>query len=233
MKDITLPKNLSFIGKYAFANTKLKQEQIIFKQDCFIEDTAFYGCEDSEEEYLESIAKSEAFLTKKINPWQFVSGQSEQIVKLSKEIVENLKTDYEKARAISEWIIEHIKYDDYRKTNRNFYSVALEPEDVLVRGCTVCEGYARLTQALLRAIHIPALHMIGHLKGQENVWHAWNVAFVDGRWIWIDNANGIRNFDMPTNIFARTHRLDGGIKITLENTVAIDKITEIFDCEES
>lgn len=232
LKDIKLPENLSFIGKYAFANTKLKQERIDFKENCFIEDTAFYGCEDSEEEYLESVAKSEAFLAQKINPWQFIDVQSEQILKLSKEIVGNLKTDYEKARAISEWIVKHIKYDDYRKTDRKFSSVALEPEDVLARGCTVCEGYARLTKALLCAIHIPTLHMIGHLKGQESVWHAWNVSFVDGHWIWLDNANGIKNFDMPTKIFARTHILDGGVKVTVDNTVAVDKLTEIFGYEE-
>lgn len=232
LKDIKLPENLNFVGKYAFANTKLKQEQMIFKQDCFIEDTAFYGCQDSDEEYLESLAKSEAFLNQKINPSKCISEQSEQIVKLSKEIVGNLKTDYEKARAISEWIVQHIKYDDYRKTNRKFSSVALEPEDVLARGCTVCEGFARLTKALFCASHIPTLHVVGHLKGQESVWHAWNVAFVDGRWIWLDNANGMKNFDMPTKAFARTHILDGGIKITLENTVAIDKITEIVGYEE-
>ena len=205
---------------------------MVLQQDCFIEDTAFYGCQDSDEEYLESVAKSEAFLNQKINPSKCISEQSEQIIKLSKEIVGNIKTDYEKARAISEWIVEHIKYDDYRKMNRNFSSVALEPEDVLARGCTVCEGYARLTKALLCAIHIPTLHMIGHLKGQESVWHAWNVSFVDGRWIWMDNANGIKNFDMSTKVFARIHILDGGVKVTVDNTVAVDKLTEIFAYEE-
>ena len=232
LTKIIIPNSVIEIGEYAFANTKLKQERIDFKENCFIEDTVFYGCEDSEEEYLKSVAKSEAFLNQEINPWKFINVQSEQILKLSEEIVGNLKTDYEKARAISEWIVEHIKYDDYRKMNRNFSSVALEPEEVLARGCTVCEGYARLTKALLCAIHIPTLHMIGHLKGQESVWHAWTVSFVDGHWIWMDNSNGIKNFDMPTDIFARTHILDGGIKITLNNTVAIDEITEIFDCEE-
>lgn len=232
LENIKLPENLKLVGKYAFANTKLKSEEIVFKQDCFIEDTAFYGCEDSEEEYLESIAKSEAFLSQEINPWKFIDVQSEQILKLSEEIIGNLKTDYEKARAISEWIVEHIKYDDYRKMNRTFSSVVLEPEEVSVRGCTVCEGYARLTKALLCAIHIPTLHIIGHLKGQESVWHAWNTAFIDGHWIWIDNANGIKNFDMPTKAFAKTHRLDGGIKIALDHTVAVEQITEIFGYKE-
>ncbi len=232
LETVKLPENLNFIGKYAFANTKLKQQRINFKQDCFIEDTVFYGCGDLDEEDLESIAKSEAFLSQKINPSKCLSGQSEQILKLSKEIVGNLKTDYEKARAISEWIVEHIKYDEYRKANRSFSSVALEPEEVLAKGCTVCEGYARLTKALFCASHIPTLHIIGHLKGKESVWHAWNTAFINGRWIWLDNTGGMKNFDMPTRAFARTHILDGGIKLTLDNTVAVDKITELLHCEE-
>ena len=231
-------------GCLVYALKKLYPEISFYKYDPAIEEISVLPVkkvdlvintdvlEHIPEEYLESVAKSEAFLNQKINPSKCISEQSEQIIKLSKEIVGNIKTDYEKARAISEWIVEYIKYDDYRKMNRNFSSVALEPEDVLARGCTVCEGFARLTKALLCAIHIPTLHMIGHLKGQESVWHAWNVSFVDGRWIWMDNANGIKNFDMLTKVFARTHILDGGVKVTVDNTVAVDKLTEIFAYEE-
>ncbi len=129
---------------------------------------------------------------------------------------------------------QELVLENYQKLLELVESFPFEQKVLL--GCEVrCELrniYARLTKALLCAIHIPVLHIIGHLKGNENVWHAWNTAFIDGCWIWIDNANGIKNFDMPTKVFAKTHILDGGVKVTVDNMVAIDKITELFGYEE-
>jgi hypothetical protein len=102
-------------------------------------------------------------------------------------------------------------------------------------GHAVCDGYAKLTAALLRAAHIPAKFVYGYALGIDgNEWpskelnihdsnHAWNEAFIDGRWVVIDTTwdsgnryeygrntesggiSGWRYFDAATEAFSANH----------------------------
>ena len=63
-------------------------------------------------------------------------------------------------------------------------------------------GYTRLTQALLHAQGIPALYVSGVSTNgitdtRGNAGHAWNMAFVDGRWVIIDSTWGRASADDP------------------------------------
>ena len=180
----------------------------------------------------DSAALSEELLAQWINPGEHIDAQSALVNETAAEICAGLSGELEKARAISEWVTENIAYDDYTSQGREFSSVDLMPDEVLGSRLTVCEGYARLTQALLRAAGIPCLHIIGHSSGSPDVWHAWNLAFVEGRWLWLDNTWGMGWFDMDTRHFAETHILDGGVKLRpLESnyTVPVRELTAAED----
>lgn len=144
-----------------------------------------------------------------LDPKQCVEGQSRAIIAASEQITSGLEHDYEKAKAISKWVSENIKYDYeqyYGTKPYEEYSSAVA-EDVLETRLTTCEGYANLTVALLNAQGIPAIVEDG-LAGEDGDWggHAWNEAYVDGRWILIDTVYG-PSFDMDLNSFAKDHVL--------------------------
>ncbi len=99
---------------------------------------------------------------------------------LAESIASGKKSEYDKAKAISKWISEHIYYDhDYlNNRNRELFSTA---EDVLEHRYTVCEGYASLTTAMLNSIGIECYTL-------NSLNHAWNIACLDGNSVLIDNT---------------------------------------------
>ena len=249
LSEINFPDGLKNIGRLAFANTALEQavfpdglkeigelafyrcsslRYIRFPESSVImEARAFNGCTALQhidncldEEWNSRIEVNEQVINNHLNPSDYISSQSQRITELEEEITNGIKSDYESAYAISKWLEDNIAVDDYKSEGRSYDSVALEPEDVLNKGKTVCEGYARLTQALLRARGIPALHVIGYLDGGL---HAWNIAYIDEHWLWMDNMYGTRWFDAST-IGLSADYLSTEIKFSLDNSVPISKL---------
>lgn len=234
--ELTLPDSVKKLGYSCFGDCTKLRRLVMPTAAPEMEQYVLYNCIALEEivhcpdpEWAARIARSRNLLDQWINPGAYVGGQSERITTLAKELTRGLTTDYEKARAISQWMEDNIPYDHYEDEGREYSSVALEPEEVLDRGTTVCEGYARLTQALFRALDIPCLHLIGWLGDIRDAWHAWNLALVDGRWIWLDNTGGMARFDVSTANFAMDYDLSWGVKVSLTSTVAPEKLTKGSD----
>ena len=180
---------------------------------------SFYGCtslesvENAPGPWAESIALSRELLELGPEPEDFLEEPSSIVRALAAELTEGKEGEYDRARAICEWVVENIAYDDYEAEGRGFADVDLMPEAILQSRRTVCEGYTRLTQSLLRASGIACMHIIGHNSGSPEVWHAWNLAYVEGRWRWLDICWGMDWFDAGTAGFAYMHILDGGVKL--------------------
>jgi len=129
-----------------------------------------------------------------------------EILELAKSIVKGISSEYDKVKAIHDWVTENIWYDD---------NATIEDSDnILQTKRAVCESYARLTVDLLKAAGIPAKYISGAVIGSrgfddilnENVFmwtgsgigiHAWCEAYADGRWIIMDptwnSDNGYSN----------------------------------------
>lgn len=128
-----------------------------------------------------------------ISPGAQISEQSERITTFSNEITTDCANDYEKIMAISKWVSSNIRYDyDYYYGRKS--SVIIDPEGVLDSRLTVCDGYTRLTNALIQAQGIPAIYVSGSAdndtgRGWEP--HAWTEAYVDGRWVIMDTTWGV------------------------------------------
>lgn len=151
------------------------------------------------------VAPNKAIRNNWANPKSTIVAQSERINKLAKEITAGKTTDYAKAEAISKWVVDHIKYDDdyYYEALKDYSDVPFDPEEVLDKGKAVCAGYARLTQALLVSQGIPCLYVLGWATGG---YHAWNLALLDGEFLWIDNTWGMKYFGLGTYSFSKNHQ---------------------------
>lgn len=137
-------------------------------------------------------------------PSYWVESDSNIIKEKAKEITKTATTDYERIYQVYEWVINNIYYDYdglYGKTE-------IEPSalEVLKEKKGVCQGYADLTAALLRSLNIPTMVVGGNAGSpidKNNLNHAWNMAYTDGRWIFLDTTwdshNRYENGEYITN----------------------------------
>jgi hypothetical protein len=122
------------------------------------------------------------------------------ILKLAAQTTSGLPNSYDKALAIHDWVCGNIyyDYDAYYDRTPIGDSSAL---GTLASRKSVCEGYANLTAALLRAAGIPAKKVSGYALGisTDGRWpagldpdsatnHSWNEAYIGGRWAIIDTT---------------------------------------------
>jgi len=157
----------------------------------------------------------------------------ERIRRAAVSVTQGIEKDYDKARAIHEYVANTLYYDtDYAKHIRP--STFVTAEEVFDKKIAVCEGYTNLTVALLRAVGIPSVFVEGYALGVGNTandWdkadlassnHAWVEAYVDGKWIIMDptwdskntysegkkiqmETDFYRYFDVSQEMFSATH----------------------------
>lgn len=147
------------------------------------------------------------------------------LISIAQEITASAATDYEKAKAIYDWVTANIFYDyGMAAGTHTRYTSAM---DTYFSKHSVCEGYANLTAAFCHAVGLPCRVITGYAAGADSegtvnaVWevyeayledgdlesfqnaiarytnHAWNEVYVDGRWIILDTTWGSNNDYYP------------------------------------
>lgn len=120
-------------------------------------------------------------------------------VEQAKLITAGITNDYDKVKAIHDWVASNMYYDFSDGTTFRVAGTEVElfPGGPMKRG--ICENFAGVTTDLMRAAGFPAKRVSGNVKDPEGSddWlaHAWTEVYVDGRWIFMDTT-----FDCP-NIY--------------------------------
>ena len=159
-----------------------------------------------------SLYDSPRSTSKALRATDFIEAKNSGIKSVAQQLTEGLETDYEKIKALHDWVCSYLHYDNDSLQKKNIapYSAT----QVLKTRRGVCIGYANLFAALCRSINIPCYVVTGYalgissgssewtdsiIKGKEEN-HAWNEAYVDGRWVIIDTTwdsfNSIENGEM-------------------------------------
>lgn len=105
----------------------------------------------------------------------FVTAQVKQIVPT---IVTDTMSGFEKEKAIHDWILKNVSYDD-ELIQRTAYTA-------LTTGKTVCSGYAMLAEKMLTEAGVKSIIVTGSIPGAL---HAWNMVEIDGNWYQFDATN--------------------------------------------
>lgn len=108
----------------------------------------------------------------------------------AQEITEGCTTDRGKIEAVHRWVSYHISYDYdtlyYAEDvlegaeGMTFVTCPDTPYAILQNRYSVCDGYAKLSEAMLRSIGIPAAYIGGYADGDfygKRLGHAWNMAY--------------------------------------------------------
>jgi hypothetical protein len=148
------------------------------------------------------------------NPYRAVDENALRATKTAEQSVSSLaeylckpaKNDREKARAVYRWITDRVCYDYQsfllKKPGDN------SPDGVLKTRQGVCEGYARLYQALCQSAGVETALVTGRVKplaflaDAQLAGHAWNAVKLDGQWQLVDatwGAGGIKDNQFVKN----------------------------------
>ncbi len=134
---------------------------------------------------------------------------TQNVKTLSAYLVGTANTPTSKAKRIYRWITKNINYDVPAVRGSKTASV-YEPQQVLQRRQTVCEGYARLFQALAQEAGLEVKMVSGktHSSISDSAGgHAWNAVRLDGNWHLVDctwgagYVNGDDYFRAPTDYY--------------------------------
>lgn len=102
------------------------------------------------------------------------------------ELAKKQKTDTQKAKAIYDYIVSTIKYDE--KLAANVATTYIPNIDQVIKAQKgICYDYAALFAAMLRANGIPAKLVMGK-SAYVDTYHAWNEVYLDGEWVIMDTT---------------------------------------------
>ncbi len=113
------------------------------------------------------------------------------IEKIMSEIITNDMSDYDKVKAVHDYIVNHSVYDYTNYVAQTLPDVSYRIEGVILNGTAVCQGYADTFQLFMNLLGIDNRMMSGYAKGEG---HAWNLVQLNGNWYHIDTT-----WDDPVN----------------------------------
>ncbi|MGO4546846.1 transglutaminase domain-containing protein [Paenibacillus sp. 2TAB23] len=98
-----------------------------------------------------------------------------EVAKALQSIIEPGMNDHEKIKAIHDWIVSHVEYDQSLSHYTAYQAVTI--------GEAVCQGYSLLGYKMLKAAGLTALIAEGTVNTGE---HAWNMVKLDNTWYHLD-----------------------------------------------
>lgn len=142
---------------------------------------------ESEKAYIGEVTGSGGYGSKK--------DRYDQTVKKLNEVIKNLnldgKSDYEKFKAVTNWIVSNVTYDSHYNGKPNIPAGTEYPHDMtgaVLDGYSVCDGYAGTFYYMANAVGIKALYEDG-ISIAERKGHAWNLVQIDGTYYYVDPTN--------------------------------------------
>ena len=111
-------------------------------------------------------------------------------------------SDMEAAYMVYKWEHQNLKYDCYNFEN-DLNKIDFSEDGTYSSGVGVCEGFAKLYEAMCKGMGIEAYRVVGYSKGSfftpgeipENSDHSWNAIKINGNYYLIDVTWGIGTCD--------------------------------------
>ena len=134
---------------------------------------------ESEKAYIGEVTGSGGYGSKK--------ERYDKAVKKLNEIIKNLnldgKSDYEKFKAVTNWIVSNVRYDEDNETKYQH-----DLTGAVLEGLAVCDGYAGTFYYMANAVGLNALFEDG-ITNSNRIRHAWNLVEIDGTYYYADPTN--------------------------------------------
>lgn len=147
-------------------------------------------------------------LEKGLKPYCVPGSSAERVYNKAKQVLRSIvdddMTDLEKLKAIYDWLIVNVEYDNLALKRAESNSInefeykAWHAEGVFDHGVAVCAGIADAFLIMAQIEKIPTVYVSGNS-------HAWNKVMVDGDWYGVDATHGnILTSSLKYEIFTYT-----------------------------
>lgn len=136
----------------------------------------------------------EARYRESVEETAMVEAKADQVLA---EILKPGMNDHEKIKAIHDWVVTHVEYDQSLTYYTAYHAVSL--------GKAVCQGYSLLGYVMLKKSGFDVLIAEGAVNTGE---HAWNMVKLDGVWYHLDltwdDPVGVQDDVIRYNYYLRT-----------------------------
>lgn len=129
--------------------------------------------------------KPSGYVTVEIKPSVNADKEADRIIS---NIISDDMSEYERVKAIHDWIVINVQYDYAGLQNNTVAETAYNADGALRYKLAVCQGYAEAFQLLCAKAGVQAQMMYGEAGNNIDGWqsHAWNVVRINGEWYQID-----------------------------------------------
>ena len=104
------------------------------------------------------------------------------------------KSDFEKAKAVYQWICENVTYDTQATAADVLKNTAYQ---AVMKGTAQCEGYSNLFYRMMKDLGVDVRLIAGTYDGGG---HAWNIVKIGNRWYNVDTTHGSQIQDQKQTI---------------------------------
>lgn len=106
--------------------------------------------------------------------------------KIYSSLLSNDMSDYDKIKAVHDYIINHTKYDVERNTTNDSAYLSYKAYGPLIEGFATCSGYTDAMAIFLEKMQIKNFKISTELMQENASGHVWNALYLDNRWVHLD-----------------------------------------------
>lgn len=134
---------------------------------------------ESEKAYVGEVSGSGGYGEKR-NRYQEATKKLDEVIR---SLNLDGKSDYDKFKAVTNWIVSNVRYDDDNETKYQH-----DLTGAVLDGLVVCDGYAGTFYYMANAVGLKALFEDG-IDNDDRIRHAWNLVQIDGIYYYADPTN--------------------------------------------
>lgn len=111
---------------------------------------------------------------------------NQKVNEIYKEVIKKDMDNYEKIKAIHDYIIDHTKYDVERNNDEESEYNSYKAYGPLIEGYATCSGYTDAMALFLEKMNISNFKVATELMQEDISGHIWNAVYLDGKWLHLD-----------------------------------------------
>lgn len=157
------PETLTYINNFVHPFNSFSNIQTIISESGEINININYLYTEEEKEVV----------TKKVN-------------EIYNQVITNDMSDYDKIKAIHDYIVDHSKYDVERNDKDDSKYISYKAYGPLIEGYATCSGYTDAMALFLEKMGIKNFKVATELMQKDISGHVWNAIFLDNKWLHLD-----------------------------------------------
>lgn len=122
------------------------------------------------------------------------------VKKVINTAIKKKMSDFEKVKALHDYLVLNVEYDDKNYLNNTVSDDSYQVYGALINKKSVCDGYSKTMQLLLKKVGIQSFYVTGTANGED---HSWNLVRLNGKYYYVDttwddpvpNKKGVVNYN--------------------------------------